>query len=438
MSTARVALLLDEQEFTFLHRLLQWFDSAPGPQIIEVGKLREVLQDARPPAAGLTEASTDALLAEVARRMNAREPETEPSPASKTSPSSIEASPSLPPTLPHTPPENDAPIDQLNLAVRSYNVLKREAVHTIGDLAALTEVDLLEFRGFNDVSLADVKAKLHAVGLALVTPSPLTPAPPPVQADPPEELTNEQRLLSVHRDCSTELCMVDHPAECPFYDPAYVEAASAAKYRHEVADIHTEHEWSELSPEELAKKSATLRDLLAHGLPTGVSITSTPDVLALYGVDMDEVEATIRQPSRVEVRPESIDKKYAVLAFFRGDMQVILGFRFPRTPGVMAVYLGSMLTNDTHRVEHVGGGGARRHNSLPTTAKQLIARLKATGAIVTHDPQSSSGAMLVEFRGQELGHIAAERTPRAQVQSDYNRMLRRMQAIARREEGLAS
>jgi hypothetical protein len=274
----------------------------------------------------------------------------------------------------------------------------------------------------------------------------------PIHAEPAEELDDETRLLSRHRDCSEMKCLFEtNPAtkaECPhlIHVPVQTVAepelaqptATVEEYRAETDDLKTEVEWAALAPEELGKRTATLRDLLAKGLPTPVPITATPDVLALYGVDMEEVEACVRMPQRVEVRPESMDKRYATLAFFRGDMQVILGFRFPRQPGVMAVYLGSMLTHDSHHVEHMGGGGGSRTHRLPTTPKQLINRLKATGATVTTDTKSTSGAMLVTFRGQEIGRISGERMDRKQVQSDFNRMQRRMQAIARQEEGLAA
>lgn len=280
---------------------------------------------------------------------------------------------------------------------------------------------------------------------------------PPVRPDPPAELDDETRLLSMHRDCSEHVCLfADNPsvaAQCPYAAPAAAQAEepaepqqalehpalTAQEYIAEVGDLRSEVEWAALEPEELGKRTATLRDLLASGLPTSVPITATPDVLALYGVDMEEVEAAVRLPQRVEVRPESMDKRYATLAFFRGDMQVILGFRFPRQPGVMAVYLGSMLTHDSHHVDHQGGGaGGRQANKLPTTPRQLINRLKATGATVAHDPASTSGAMLVTFRGHDIGKISGERMDRKQVQSDFNRMQRRMQAIARQEEGLSA
>src|SRR6187402_1891566 len=59
------------------------------------------------------------------------------------------------------------PIDDLDLTVRSYNCLKREGVHTVGELVARTESDLLDIRNFGQKSIDEVKVKLHSLGLAL-------------------------------------------------------------------------------------------------------------------------------------------------------------------------------------------------------------------------------------------------------------------------------
>jgi DNA-directed RNA polymerase subunit alpha len=59
------------------------------------------------------------------------------------------------------------PIEQLDLTVRSYNCLKREGVHTVGELLARSEADLMDIRNFGAKSIDEVKAKLHSLGLAL-------------------------------------------------------------------------------------------------------------------------------------------------------------------------------------------------------------------------------------------------------------------------------
>ncbi|MEJ2578481.1 MAG: DNA-directed RNA polymerase subunit alpha, partial [Kineosporiaceae bacterium] len=59
------------------------------------------------------------------------------------------------------------PIEDLDLTVRSYNCLKREGIHTVGELVARSEADLLDIRNFGAKSIDEVKAKLTGMSLAL-------------------------------------------------------------------------------------------------------------------------------------------------------------------------------------------------------------------------------------------------------------------------------
>ena len=59
------------------------------------------------------------------------------------------------------------PIEDLNLSVRSYNCLKREAVNTVGDLVQRSEQELTDIRNFGQKSIDEVKAKLEELGLSL-------------------------------------------------------------------------------------------------------------------------------------------------------------------------------------------------------------------------------------------------------------------------------
>ena len=59
------------------------------------------------------------------------------------------------------------PIEDLDLTVRSYNCLKREGIHSVGELVARSEADLLDIRNFGAKSIDEVKAKLAGMGLAL-------------------------------------------------------------------------------------------------------------------------------------------------------------------------------------------------------------------------------------------------------------------------------
>ena len=71
------------------------------------------------------------------------------------------------PVAEETNPEMAVPIEDLNLTQRSYNCLKREGIHTIGELVSHTEQDLLDIRNFGMKSIDEVKEKLQTLGLSL-------------------------------------------------------------------------------------------------------------------------------------------------------------------------------------------------------------------------------------------------------------------------------
>ena len=59
------------------------------------------------------------------------------------------------------------PIEDLNFSVRSYNCLKRQEIHTVGELAECSESDLLDIRNFGQKSINEVKIKLASQNLTL-------------------------------------------------------------------------------------------------------------------------------------------------------------------------------------------------------------------------------------------------------------------------------
>jgi DNA-directed RNA polymerase subunit alpha len=59
------------------------------------------------------------------------------------------------------------PIEEMELTVRSYNCLKREGIHSVGELVSRSEADLLDIRNFGQKSIDEVKMKLATMGLAL-------------------------------------------------------------------------------------------------------------------------------------------------------------------------------------------------------------------------------------------------------------------------------
>ncbi|HJF18095.1 MAG TPA: DNA-directed RNA polymerase subunit alpha [Aeriscardovia aeriphila] len=64
-------------------------------------------------------------------------------------------------------PQLAKPIEELNLTQRSYNCLKREGIHTVGELVSRSEQDLLNIRNFGSKSIDEVKDKLASMGLSL-------------------------------------------------------------------------------------------------------------------------------------------------------------------------------------------------------------------------------------------------------------------------------
>jgi len=59
------------------------------------------------------------------------------------------------------------PIEEMDLTVRSYNCLKREGIHSVGELVSRSEADLLDIRNFGAKSIDEVKIKLAGMGLQL-------------------------------------------------------------------------------------------------------------------------------------------------------------------------------------------------------------------------------------------------------------------------------
>ncbi|MCI1901283.1 MAG: DNA-directed RNA polymerase subunit alpha [Bifidobacteriaceae bacterium] len=71
------------------------------------------------------------------------------------------------PVVQESNPELAVPIEDLSLTQRSYNCLKREGIHTVGELVSRTEQDLLDIRNFGMKSIDEVKEKLQTMGLSL-------------------------------------------------------------------------------------------------------------------------------------------------------------------------------------------------------------------------------------------------------------------------------
>jgi len=62
---------------------------------------------------------------------------------------------------------DERPVEDLELTVRSYNCLKREGVDTIGQLATMTEEELMNIRNLGMKSVDEIRSKLIEYGYQL-------------------------------------------------------------------------------------------------------------------------------------------------------------------------------------------------------------------------------------------------------------------------------
>jgi len=56
------------------------------------------------------------------------------------------------------------PLEELHLPVRAYNSLRRAGIHTVGDLSARTEDDLLAIENLGPQSVREIKQRLAGLG----------------------------------------------------------------------------------------------------------------------------------------------------------------------------------------------------------------------------------------------------------------------------------
>lgn len=101
------------------------------------------------------------------------------------------------------------PVEDLQLTVRSYNCLKREGIHTVGELISRSEQDLLDIRNFGSKSIDEVKLKLAEMGLSLKDSPPGSTCAPQLRRT---ARTARTRTRASPRPSSTE------PIRCGSFD----------------------------------------------------------------------------------------------------------------------------------------------------------------------------------------------------------------------------
>jgi DNA-directed RNA polymerase subunit alpha len=110
------------------------------------------------------------ILVEQFRIFNQLAPEFEP-PVEVARPQTGVATLQVPPEL------AELSVDDLELSNRTLNCLKRNSITRVGQLASMTEEDLLHLRNFGDKSLQELREKLEERGVRIGPPSSGQPAP---------------------------------------------------------------------------------------------------------------------------------------------------------------------------------------------------------------------------------------------------------------------
>jgi len=218
-----------------------------------------------------------------------------------------------------------------------------------------------------------------------------------------------------------------------FREPApVVQESTLRKYDRELPpEFQVAAAWAQLNVDHVA---TALLNRCRNGLPDVLPLDMHPEVLALEGINFEIVKASVRHPSYVEIAGmDTKEKGYPILRFYRGDVMTVVGMRDVQVPIVIATYATSRLDPDQHRagtMKGTGGGGARRRAGLPGTPKAVVTRLRSMGADCLLDELHDT-PVSVTYRGQDLGKVPAKGS-KADCESAYQRIVRKMEAISRR------
>jgi DNA-directed RNA polymerase alpha subunit len=104
-----------------------------------------------------------------------------------------------------TVPLTGTPLEDLDLSVRSYNVLKKQGIDTAEGLAGKTAKEVKKYRGIGKESLEDIRIQLGQLCLALADEHPLPYLPSHILELPIEDLDlrvlpyNKLKMAGINR-----------------------------------------------------------------------------------------------------------------------------------------------------------------------------------------------------------------------------------------------
>jgi hypothetical protein len=259
------------------------------------------------------------------------------------------------------------------------------------------------------------------------------PAPAPKITAPIGPTPAVLRGLVRREPTAAAAVAVEAPAPPAFTQPSPPKPQPIPRFRRpntswlKIRGIAGEGDWELVG---LSESAYTLSRQVANGIPPEATIEYHPEVLALAGVDLAAAEAVARKPERVEIAAkETAANKHPMLTFRRGDVTVVLGFRNPHVPKMVAAYFSSEALKEYQNardgVGGGGGGGARKTKGVPTRPDLLRRRLEAMGADVNDDEGGRTAT--VRYAGENLGQITIIGYTKQGVGNDFQSMQRKIQ-----------
>ena len=261
-------------------------------------------------------------------------------------------------------------------------------------------------------------ALVEPIPMPVVTePAPLREAPTTRRREPASPPVQPPRVL---RPAAEVLWQAPTPAE----RPPEAEATWVL-----MPGIEQSSDWD---GSDLADKAWRLAERIRTGLGDVAPLGFHDDVTALNGVNLEQVESVVRHAERVEVDASTAWKLYPILRFHRADNMVIVGFRDPMLPVIIAAYFTTLRDADaTGRLSPriTGGGGRRKTGGLPNTPAKLISAIRLLGASID-DPTERDTVLTVTYEGCDLGKVPVERTtPKKDIENAWQRTRRRIEAL---------
>lgn len=106
------------------------------------------------------------------------------------------------------------------------------------------------------------------------------------------------------------------------------------------------------------------------------------EAAAVWGLDLENVEAIVRKPQRAELDPHTHKIGHLVVKYFSGDVVVVAGHLDKEHPQILHVSVSAPMSGSSSTSRSGKGTGAG--SSLPTTNRDLMRRITDKGCKLKH------------------------------------------------------